>query len=410
MSEHRRYHLTTGKWKITAVVVSGLLIFLLAVGSPSRALQATVDLGTADSFAVLAGSEVTNTGPTEVNGDLGVSPGTAVSGFPPGIVNGATHTGTDAVAVQAQSDLTTAYNDAAGRDCPPDNDLTDEDLGGMLLTTGVYCFSSSAQLTGPLILDAQGDPLAVFIFQVGSTLTTASASSVNLINSAEACNVFWQIGSSATLGTDTSFQGTILALTSISLTTGATIIEGRALARNAAVTMDTNTITSGSCVSSTPTPTPTATSTATPTASPTATPTASPTATPTASPTATPTASPTASATASPTATPTASSTATPTATAAPAGLAADSLTPTPSPSSTPTATSTTLSLSNATPSVSVLSSSTTSRGESTSAETVLPRSGSHIGLYVLVGLGLIAIGDSMRRAARRSKGSHTSK
>ena len=204
-----------------------------------------VSMGAAQSFAVLAGSTVTNTGPTTVVGDLGVSPGLAVTGFPPGVVTGGViHTG-DAVALQAQQDTTTAYNDLAGRAC--NNDLTGQDLGGLTLTPGVYCFSSSAQLTGTLTLDAQGDPGAEFIFQVGSTLTTASSAAVRVINGAQTCNVLWQVGSSATLGTTTAFVGDLLALASITLNTGATVI-GRALARNGAVTMDTNRVAPGACV------------------------------------------------------------------------------------------------------------------------------------------------------------------
>ena len=218
------------------------LIGALALASSAHA-QASVGLGTADGFGVLGGTTVTNTGPTVVNGDLGVSPGTAVTGFPPGTVNGTIHAA-DAVAAQAQSDTTTAYNDAAGRACT--GVLTGQDLGGMTLTAGVYCFSSSAQLTGTVTLDAQGDPGAVFIFKIGSTLTTASGSNVNLINGAQSCNVFWQVGSSATLGTTTTFRGNILALTSITATTGATV-DGRLLARNGAATLDSNTVTRARC-------------------------------------------------------------------------------------------------------------------------------------------------------------------
>ena len=231
---------------------SDLLPVVLLVAEPTAsAAPAPVELGTAGSFAVLAGSAVTNTGPSVIDGDLGVSPGSAVTGFPPGIVPGTIHAG-DAVAAQAQSDLTIAYNDAAGRAC--DTNLTGQDLGGLTLTPGVYCFSSSAQLTGALTLDAQGDPDAVFIFQIGSTLTTASASTVNLINGAQACNVFWQVGSSATLGTNSTFRGTILALTSITVTTGTTV-EGRTLARNGAVTLDNNVITTPMCAPPPPTTT-----------------------------------------------------------------------------------------------------------------------------------------------------------
>ena len=200
-------------------------------------------LGSAQNFAVLGGSAVTNTGPTVINGDLGVWPNNAVTGFPPGLlVGGAMHMG-DAVAQQAQSDLTTAYNGLASMSLT--QDLTGMDLGGMTLTPGVYFFSSSAFLTGALTLDAMGDPDAVFVFQMGSTLITASDSSVLTINGADGCNAYWQVGSSATLGTDTAFQGNIIALASITLDTHATILDGRALAINGAVTMDSNIILGG---------------------------------------------------------------------------------------------------------------------------------------------------------------------
>jgi len=200
-----------------------------------------VDLGTADPFAVLGGSTVTNTGPTTVHGNLGVWSGTAITGFLPGhLTGGGTTHATDAIAMQAQSDLTTAYNFAAGESCP--NVLTGQDLGGLTLTPRVYCFASSAQLTGTLTLNALGNPNAVFVFQIGSTLTTASSSSVVFTNGGQGDSVFWQVGSSATLGTTTAFAGNILALTSITLNTGANIQCGRALARNGAVTMDTNVV------------------------------------------------------------------------------------------------------------------------------------------------------------------------
>jgi len=175
---------------------------------------------------------------------LGVSPGSAITGFPPGTVTGTAHAG-NATAAQAQSDVTTQYNALAAAACTAD--LTGQDLGGQTLIPGVYCFSTSAQLTGTLTLNAQGNANAVFVFKTGSTLTTASGSSVVLINGGNPCGVAWQIGSSATLGTTTSFIGNLIALTSITLNTGANIIGGRALARNGAVTLDTNNISFASC-------------------------------------------------------------------------------------------------------------------------------------------------------------------
>jgi Ice-binding-like len=215
-------------------------------------------LGTAASFAVLGATTVTNTGPTVLNGDLGVFPGSSITGFPPGNVIGATHK-TDAVAGQAQSDVTTAYNDAKGAPCA--HDLTGQDLGGKSLVAGVYCFSSSAQLTGHLTLSGNG----VFIFQIGSKLTTGSNASVSGV---APCNVFWQVGSSATVGTDSRFIGNILALTSIAAQTGATF-NGSLYARNGAVTLDDNTISRATCEQSKPTPTPSGVPTGTPANTPT---------------------------------------------------------------------------------------------------------------------------------------------
>ena len=196
-------------------------------------------LGTAESYAVLAGETITNTGPTVLQGDLGLAPGTSVTGFPPGTVTGNMNIA-NSVALQAQIDLTTAYNYLA--DLPSDADLSDLDLGGMILLAGTYTFSSSAQLTGLLQLDAQGDADARWVFQIGSTLTTASASQVLMLNGGDPCNVYWQVGSSATLGTETAFLGHIVALTSITMNTGATILGGSALARNGSVTLDSNII------------------------------------------------------------------------------------------------------------------------------------------------------------------------
>jgi hypothetical protein len=189
-------------WSLLATV--GFAV-LLCNASPALA---QTSLGTASGFAILGGSAVTNTGSTVIAGDLGVWPNSAanaITGFPPGLVLGTTHLA-DATAQQAQSDVTTAYDALAGLPC--NTDLTGQNLGGLTLTPGVYCFSSSAQLTGTLTLNAQGNPAAVFVFQIGSTLTTASSSRVLMTNMGSSCNVFWQIGSSATLGTDTRFPGT----------------------------------------------------------------------------------------------------------------------------------------------------------------------------------------------------------
>lgn len=198
-------------------------------------------LGTAQSFAVLGAATVTNTGPTTLWGDLGVFPGTSITGLGSITQTGAVHQ-TDAVAQQAQIDALTAYN--ALFNLPYTTDLTGLDLGGMTLNPGVYHFATSAQLTGALTLDFGGDPDALFVFQIGSTLTTASGSSVNGINGINGGDygVYWQVGTSATLGTSTAFAGNILADQSITLTTTATILCGRAIALNAAVTMNTNTI------------------------------------------------------------------------------------------------------------------------------------------------------------------------
>lgn len=225
---------------------------LVPTMSPSKGVHAyptplPVDLGSAAAFGVLGGATVTNTGPTIVTGDLGVSPGSAVTGFPPGTVTGTIHAG-DPVADQAQADALLAYNDAASR--APDANLSGQDLGGQTLAPGVYRFDTSAGLTGVLTLDGQGDPNAGFIFQVGSALTTASSSRVALINGATTCNVIWQLGSSGTLGTNSSFAGTILAAASVTATTSANVY-GRLLARVGAVTVESNAVTP-TCASALP--------------------------------------------------------------------------------------------------------------------------------------------------------------
>lgn len=231
--------------KVNRIAV--LCMLLLAAGStpafaqsPAALPDGSVDLRSAANFAVLAGATVTNTGFTEVDGDLGVSPGTAVTGFGPGVVNGDIHAGVTASA-QAELDLTTAYNDAAGRTNDPVS--LAGNLGGMTLLPGLYTSATSLEISsGDLTLDGDGDENAVWIFQMGTTLSTTSGRMVILTNGAQAANVYWQVGSSATFGTTSVIVGNILADQSISFATGATL-EGRALARIGAVTMDSNAIT-----------------------------------------------------------------------------------------------------------------------------------------------------------------------
>lgn len=234
--------------------LAGIALAVLAVFAlPTAAQAAPVGLGTADPFVVLGGTKVTNVGPSVLNGNLGISPGTELEGFGlPAVINGSTHA-TDEVAAQAQLDLTTAYDTAAGQPVLPANDLSGEDLGGLKLAPGTYRYNAAALLTGALTLDAEGDPNAEFVFQIGSQLTTESASSVVLVNGASPCNVYWQVGSSAVLGTTTSFQGTLMALTSISLNSNATVV-GRMLARNGQVSLIENTLTRPLCATGPTTP------------------------------------------------------------------------------------------------------------------------------------------------------------
>jgi hypothetical protein len=222
------------------LVLASLLALTLARASGAAATA--VPLGAAGSFGVLAGAGITNTGPTTITGDVGTFPTTTVTGSASMTINGTNHAG-DGVTQQAKTDLVTAYNNAAAQG--PTNPIV-ADLGGQSLPPGVYNSASSIGLTGALTLNAGGDPNAVFVFQAGSALTTASASSVVLTNGAQACNVFWEIGSSATLGTGSSFRGTVIALQSITVTTGVSI-DGRVLARNGAVTLDTDTISRSAC-------------------------------------------------------------------------------------------------------------------------------------------------------------------
>ena len=227
----------------TTLTLVGLLA---AVQTVAAAGPATVGLGTAKPFAVLAGTpKVASTGATVINGNLGISPAAAVTGFPPGIVHGTVHKA-DAVALQAQTDLTAAYTDAAGRPVT----ATHGALGGLTLAAGVYNAGGVVlDLTGTLTLDGQHDPSSVWIFQATSALVTASSSRVKLINGASSCNVFWQVTSSVTLGSGSTFVGTIMALTSITINTGVTV-HGRALARNGEVSLINDRITSTRCFGS----------------------------------------------------------------------------------------------------------------------------------------------------------------
>jgi len=224
------------------LIISAMVALTALFYNPSPGFASI--LNTADSFAVLGSSTVTNTGSSVVTGDLGLDPKTSITGFfavdgGPGIVNGTIY-GPGPVSLQAQTDATAAYNGLASM--VSTSNLTGTNLGTLVLTPGVYTFNSSAQLTGPLTLNAQGLNNAVFNFQIGKTLTTASASSVTLTNPGLNDGVFWQVGSSATLGTGTTFTGNILADQSITLTTGVNINCGRAIALNGAVTMDTNNV------------------------------------------------------------------------------------------------------------------------------------------------------------------------
>ncbi len=232
-----------------------LAVASLTVGSASATTPTAIGLGTAGAASVLAGSGVTNTGSSILGLDLDTWPTPAVSGFPPGLVLGTQHAA-DAVAQLAQGDLTTAYNQAAS--APSTMNETGVDLGGQTLTEGVYTASTAMSLTGSVPLTLNGSASSVFIFQAGTTLITGSNSSVVLTGGVSACNIFWQVGSSATLGTNTAFIGTILALQSISVDTGATV-QGRALARNGAVTLDDNVFSGSSCAASTPSTTTTST-------------------------------------------------------------------------------------------------------------------------------------------------------
>jgi hypothetical protein len=271
----------SGKRRAALGLASMLTLTALALPANALAIGTAPSLGTADPFGVLASSTVTNTGPSTIGGDLGLYPGTSIIGFPPGNILGTEHD-TDAVAQDAQSDTTTAYNQAAGE--APDVVLPSNDLTGLTLNPGVYENASAVMLdtNGTLTLNGQGNPDSVFIFQVGSTLTTGTNSTISYINGAQPCNVFWQVGSSATLGTSSVFVGTILADQSISVSDTVSV-NGRLLANNGAVTLIDDTITPSDCAAPSGglgTPTPTPAPTTIPVTTPTPTPTTGPTTTP----------------------------------------------------------------------------------------------------------------------------------
>jgi type VI secretion system secreted protein VgrG len=227
-----------------AVLAAG--VAMLVPGARASAAPAPVELGTAAPFAVLAGTGITNTGPTTITGDVGTSPTPTETGFDQVTLSGANHQADD-VALKAKNDLTTAYDDAAGRTPPI---AVPNELGRpAVYTPGVYQ-GASLQITGTMTLDTLGDPSAVFIFRANETLTTATDSSVIVLNGGTACNVFWQLGSSADLGVRSSLIGTVMAGASITAKTGATV-QGRLLAETGAVTLDTNTITAAACAAST---------------------------------------------------------------------------------------------------------------------------------------------------------------
>jgi hypothetical protein len=202
--------------------------------------QPTVAMNGAAALAILAGSSISSTGATVINGDMGLSPGSSIGGFPPGILNGTQHIN-DAISNQAKLDLTAAYNDAAGRTATDIVTLSGN-IGGLTLTPGLYKSTSSlAVSSGDVTFDAKGNPNAVFIIQIASTLTTTSGRKVILSGGASAANIFWQVGTSATFGTTSVFKGTVMAMQSITFNTGATL-DGRALARSGAIVMAGNTI------------------------------------------------------------------------------------------------------------------------------------------------------------------------
>ncbi len=238
------------KLKLITPIAIGMIVLLGAckkednnstTGIPLQTtVQATIPMAGVSNLAVLAGASITNTGATNITGDMGLSPGTSIGGFPPGILNGTLHIN-DVIANQAKLDLVAAYNNAAGRTAT-DMVTVSGNLGGLTLTPGLYKSTSSLSLSsGNLTFDAKGNADAVFIIQIASSLTTTSGRKVILSGGAKASNIFWQVGSSATFGTTTIFKGNVMAMQSITFNTGATL-DGRALARNGNITMAGNTI------------------------------------------------------------------------------------------------------------------------------------------------------------------------
>jgi len=264
-SDRSRSHASgLARW-VGAALGLGAVALLMTFGGLAVLAATTVNLGTAASFAVLAGTGVTNTGSSTISGDLGTYPTATVTGFPPGIVESPYTTfAADSVALGAQTDLTTAYNQAAGES--PTSTSEPADLTGLTLDPGVYQTTSDGalSLSGTLTLDAEGDASAVFIFQTGSSLTTGTSSVVSLIDDASACNVFWQVGSTAVLDGPT-FAGTVMASTSITLGSGVTV-DGRVLAGTGDVTLISDTVNASACIDTAtlPTPIPTAAVTSAP--------------------------------------------------------------------------------------------------------------------------------------------------
>lgn len=375
----------------TVAIACVAAVALLPSGA-GAAIVATVPLGTTASYAVLGGSTVTNTGSSVLHGSLGLAPGTSITGFPPGeVVEPGVIDVANEAARQAQSDLTAAYVNAAGR---PIDATTAADLADLTLQGGVYAGPSKGALalTGPLTLDGAGNPDSVFIFQTDSTLVTASDSTVNLINGAQACNVFWQVGSSATLGENSVFAGNILALTSISVNSNVTV-HGRALARNGAVTLIDDTFTPTACAASTtttaaPTTTTTVPGTTTTTAPAVTSPTTSPDTTPVAG---LPVSGPVETAAPAPVG---GTSPITPTSPESPAGTSGSAA---PFGPTAPTSGGATGTATPATPTRQITTSSATP-GTPTGG---LARTGSPLALTFLLGVGLVALGSGAVRLSR---------